>query len=145
MSGASPIVVSGLRFSYTGEVTDLPLCSLLHEVASHINNSDIRSTLHEELARGAPSGRISVTVDSYQEGGEESYTFTSESLQVTLPLSTYSARSVPDLVDSTICLALTDWCRYIRDQYVHDSVRYAAYSGLQTVATQLAQNAALKS
>lgn len=85
MSGASPIVVSGLRFSINGEFTDLPLCSLLHEVASHINNSDVRSNLHERLAQGSPSGRVSVTVDSYQEGGEESYTLTSESLQVTIP------------------------------------------------------------
>jgi hypothetical protein len=144
MSGGSPIFVSGLSFSRPDELTDPLLCSLLHEVASHINNIDVRSKLHEALAQGAPSGRVSVTVDSYLDGSDESYTLTSESLQVTIPLCTY-IDSVPDLVDSTICLALTDWCRYIKDQYVHDLVRYAAYSGLQTVAAQLAQSAALKS
>jgi hypothetical protein len=144
MSGGSPIVVSGLCFSITDACTDLLVCSLLHEVASHINNSDVRRTLHEALAQGAPSGRVSVTVDSYQEGREESYILTSESLQVSIPLSTCEGPAL-DVVDSTICLALTDWCRYIDSESVRNSVKYVAQLGLQTVAAQLAQNAVLKS
>ena len=139
MSGGSPIVVSGLCFSYTGEITDLLLCSLFHEVASHVNNSDVRRNLHEALAQGAPSGRVPVTVNSYQEGREESYIFTSDSLQVSIPLSTNEG-SVLDMVDSTICLALTSWCAYINSENVRTSVKNAAQWGLQTVAAQLAQN-----
>jgi hypothetical protein len=125
--------------------TDLPLCSLFYEVASHIDNSNVRSNLHEALAQGALSGLVSVTVDGYQDGEEESYTLTSESLQVTIPLSSYYAHPVPDLVDCTICLALTSWCYYIKDPNVLNYVKGAAQSGLQTVTQSLAQNAVLKS
>jgi hypothetical protein len=84
MSGG-PFLVSGLRFSNNGgDYPDLLVCSLFHEVASHINNADVRRALHE-----APSGRLPVTVESYQEGISESYTLTSKSLQVSIPLSTY--------------------------------------------------------
>jgi hypothetical protein len=89
MSGG-PFLVSGLRFSNNGgDYPDLLVCSLFHEVASHINNADVRRALHEALAQGAPSGRLPVTVESYQEGISESYTLTSKSLQVSIPLSTY--------------------------------------------------------
>src|SRR5947207_1648591 len=98
MSGG-PFLVSGLRFSNNGgDYPDLLVCSLFHEVASHVNNSDVRRNLHEALAQGAPSGRVPVTVNSYQEGREESYIFTSDSLQVSIPLSTNEG-SVLDMVD----------------------------------------------
>ena len=143
MSGG-PIFVSGLRFSISGDYTDLLVCSLLYEVASQIHDVDVRRGLHGALAQESPSGRLAVTVENYQEGEGEGYILTCDPLQVSIPLSTYTD-FVPDLVDSTICLALTDWCRYINDQKVHSFVEDEAYSGLQTVAQRLAQNAVLKS
>lgn len=144
MSGG-PSFVSGLRFSISGDYTDLLVCSLLYEVASQINDVDVRRGLHGALAQESPSGRLPVTVENYQEGTGEGYILTSQSLQVSIPLSTYYADSVPDLVDSTICLALTNWCSYIRDQKIRSFVEYEAHAGLQTVAQRLSQNTVLKS
>ena len=145
MSGG-PFLVSGLRFSNNGgDYPDLLVCSLFHEVASHINNADVRRALHEALAQGAPSGRLPVTVESYQEGIAESYSLTCESLQVDIPFSTYYEGPIRDVVDSAICLAIAYWSRSISDQKVQNSVEYEALLGVQTAAQHLAQNGVLKS
>ena len=57
-----------LHLSITGAYADLNLCSVLHEVATHISNVDVREALHATSAQGAPSGRLPVTVESYQGG-----------------------------------------------------------------------------
>src|SRR5579884_1920855 len=144
MSGGPPSI-SGLRLSIAGAYTDLNLCSVLHEMATHISNVDVRNALHAASAQGAPDGRLPVTVESYQEGIAESYSLTCESLQVDIPFSTYYEGPIRDVVDSAICLAIAYWSRSISDQKVQNSVEYEAMLGVQTSAQHLAQNGVLKS
>lgn len=139
MSGR-PIYVCGLRVNFhTVTVTDPHICSVFYEVASHISDFDVRSTLQGVLGLGNPS--VLPPVEIQRDGDEYGYTYTisNEHLTVYLPISSDDIDPIPVVVDSAICLTIALWSSPLNDPQLRAWVRAAANLGLQATAHHLAQ------
>ena len=140
MSGHS-IRVCGVSTDFlTPHPSDPSICAVFYEVAGHISDARVRSSLQAILGLGDPSKLPPVET---KQGGDEfdhEYTISTDQVKIYLPMSD-DAFSIPFVLDSAICLALNTYSADLADPQLRSAVSSAATLGLQVVAQQLAQAA----
>ena len=94
---------------------------------------------------GASREFLPVTVDAYNDGNGDGYTFTCESIQVNLPPNSYYSAFATDVMDAVIFIAIADWSQHIQDQDISTRLKNVALSGLETVTQHMAGSVVSKS